>query len=389
MLFVITMVSVGLLMAINSVIGQQYPPAGQGTEGGYAILGGISLGPGTNTIALSVSIASQQGSQIYFQVNGFAIVDQQSQAATVYTLSQAMPGIMDTGNNNVQVDVSKLQSSIQSTQQASMSDLYTILRPSVNSLMVLAQLAQQGAQGAQATFQVQSLQVIMPDGQANVFNLSQPMSVVVDSSAMRVYTVGFPQVYNLVNTFIMNIQNNYYTSINYNVVAGPTIVVTPPVVYPIIAPIAFPAVWPVFYPVPVPVPMPVVTVTPLPPSVTPTKMPTVSPAVSPTKMPTVSPAVSPTKMPTVSPTVTHAASLTPSPTKKPVLSAIATKKPISSAIVPTKKPVSTYKPITTFKPTAGGGGGVITTKKPITTTYRPGGGGMPIATRMPITTKKP
>lgn len=367
MLFVITMVSVGLLMAINSVIGQQYPPAGQGTEGGYAIPGmpGISLGPGTNTIALSVSIASQQGSQIYFQVNSFAIVDQQSQAATVYTLSQAMPGIMDTGNNNVQVDVSKLQSSIQSTQQASMSDLYTILRPSVNSLMVLAQLAQQGAQGAQATFQVQSLQVIMPDGQANVFNLSQPMSVVVDSSAMRVYTVGFPQVYNLVNTFIMNIQNNYYTSINYNVVAGPTIVVTPPVLYPIMAPIAFPAVWPVFYPVPVPVPMPVVTVTPLPPSVT------------------------PTKMPTVSPTVTHAASPTPSPTKKPVLSAIATKKPISSAIIPTKKPVSTYKPITTFKPTAGGGGGVITTKKPITTTHRPGGGGMPIATRMPITTKKP
>jgi hypothetical protein len=433
MLLVIAIVSAILLMAVNSV-NSQLPQQGQGFSpadaGGYAVPGvpGVNLGPGTNTIALSASVSSQQGNQIFFQVNSFAIVDQQTNQATVYELSNAMPGIMDTSNNRVQIDIAKLQSSIQSTSTAAMDDLYSILRPSVNSLMVLAQISQQGQQGDRATFQVENLKVIMPDGQTNTFDLSQPMTIVVDATAMRVFAVGFEQMYSLVNTYIVNIQNNYYTEINYNIITGPTIVVTPPILYPVLTPILFPAAWPVFFPVPVPVPIPVITVTPHPPSVTPTMKPTVSPTMKPTVSPTMKPTVSPTMKPTVSPTMKPTVSPTkkatvspkaslalptkiaspiatkgpiatfkasPMPTKiaspKPTKSPIATFKasPIGPAL-PTKKPVSTQKPISTIKPIApmptktpaGGGAPIATYRAPVVgkPTKTPAGGGAPIAT---------
>ena len=296
LLMAITIIGVGLLMAINGAIGQQYPPAGREYQyEGYALPGGISLGPGTNTVAMSISVASQQGSRTYFQVNGFAIMKEGSNVATVYTLSKALPGIMDRSNNEIQIDIGKLQQSIESRGQASMDELYRVLRPSVTTLMVVARVSPQGEQGQRITLQVQSIEVILPDGQANTFSLSQAMSAVVDSAAMRVYAVGFEQLYSLVDSYVLNVQSDYYREVNYNIVEGPSVVVSPP------------AVWPVYYPVPVPVPIPVVTVKPSPPSVTPTKVPTVSP--------TVSPAASPTKKPIQSPKAT----LKPSPaaTKKP------------------------------------------------------------------------
>jgi hypothetical protein len=438
LLLVMAMIGVVGLMAANTVESQQLQQ-GQGPDqygGGYSVPGapGISLGPGTNTVALSVSIASQQDNQIYFQVNSFAVMDQQTQAFTVYDLSNAMPGIMDTSNNRVQIDIGKLQTSIKSTSQASMDDLYNVLRPSVSTLMVVADISQQGQEGARATFQVQSLKVIMPDGQTNAFDLSKPMAIVVDGSAMRVFTVGFDQLYSLVNTYIVNIQNNYYTEINYNVVTGPTIIVTPPAAYPVLTPITFPAVWPIYYPVPVPVPIPVVTVKPHPPSVTPTKMPTGSPTKMPTgsptgkptisptgkptvsgttkptvtatKMPTGSPKISatgmPTKKPTASPKISLIASKTPilSPkasflaSKKPVITLKATKSPVG---VVTKKPVSTVKaPIATYKATKSPIGAVtklpVSTIKPPIATYKapktPVSGGGGIATKKPVNTYK-
>lgn len=395
LLLVVVMVGAIMLMAVNGAIGQQGPgPVDYG--GGYAVPGapGISLGPGTNTVAMSVSIASQQDSQIYFQVNSFAVRDQQTQTFTVYDLSSAMPGIMDTSNNRVQIDIGKLQSSIQSTSQAAMDDLYSILRPSVNSLMVVADISQQGQQGSRATFQVERLTVIMPDGQTNEFDLSQPMSIVVDGAALRIFAVGFEQMYSLMNTYIVNIQNNYYTEINYNIVTGPVIVVTPPAVYPVLTPIRFPAAWPVFYPVPVPVPIPVVSVRPHPPSVTPTKQPTMGPTVSPTKGPTISPTARPTGMPTVSPRISPTIGPTKRPITSPRASLIATRRPvispgatISPSLIPTRRPVGTFSPsliatkkaapsliatkkaTPTFRATKAPGG--IATKRPISATYRP------------------
>jgi len=270
---------------------------------------------------MSISVASQQGSRTYFQVNGFAIMKEGSNVATVYTLSKALPGIMDRSNNEIQIDIGKLQQSIESRGQASMDELYRVLRPSVTTLMVVARVSQQGEQGQRITLQVQSIEVILPDGQANTFSLSQAMSAVVDSAAMRVYAVGFEQLYSLVDSYVLNVQSDYYRKVNYNIVEGPSVVVSPP------------AVWPVYYPVPVPVPIPIVTVKPSPPSVTPTKKPTVSPTISPTKKPTISLVASPTKKPAVSPAA--------SPTKKPIQSPKATLKPSPAA---TKKPAGGVKP---------------------------------------------
>ncbi len=342
LLMAISIIGLVLLMSVNGVIGQEY------RYEGYTLPGGISIGPGTSKVAMSVSVASQQGSRTYFQVNGFAIMEEGSNVATIYTLSKALPGIMDRSDNEVQVDIGRLEQSIGSRSQASMDELYRILRPSVTTLMVVAQVSQQGQQGQRATFHIQSIEVIMPDGQANAFSLSQAMSAVVDSASMRVYAVGFDQLYSLVDSYVLNLQSDYYREVNYNIVEGPSIVVSPPIAYPVLVPIAFPAVWPVYYPVPVPVPIPVVTVKPSPPSVTPTKKPTISPSVTPTKKPTVSLVTSPTKKPVVSPTgkpiQSPKATLKTSPvaTKKPAPTVKATRAPGGAA--PTKKPAGGIKP---------------------------------------------
>jgi len=384
LLLVMVMVGAIMLVAVNGAIGQQGAgPADYG--GGYAVPGapGISLGPGTNTVAMSVSIASQQDSQTYFQVNSFALMDSQTQAFTVYDLSTAMPGIMDSSNNRVQIDIGKLQSSIQSTSKASMDDLYSILRPSVNSVMVVADISQQGRQGSRATFQVERLTVIMPDGQAKEFDMSQPMSIVVDGAARRIFAVGFEQMYSLANTYIINIQNNYYTEISYNIVAGPVVVVTPPAAYPVLTPIRFPASWPVYYPVPVPVPIPVVSVRPHPPSVTPTMRPTMGP----TEQPSIKPTRGPSKMPTASPKISPTIGPTKKPFTSPRASLIATKMPavsrratISPSLVATRRPISA-----TIRPTMG-----PVTRPTLTAPKVPAGGGVkrPIATA-PVTPRKP
>jgi hypothetical protein len=395
MLFVIIMICTTFALAVNGQQGQQYqgaPQTSAGSGGVYALPGlpGITIGQGTNTIALSVSIASQQDTQTYFQVNSFAILDPQSQAGTLYTLSEAVPGIMDSSDNQIQLDITQLQSSIQSTSQVSMSDLYTTLRPSVNTLMVIAQASQQSTQGSQAIFQVQSLTIITPDGQATPFNLNSPMSIVVDSSAMRVFTVAFQQLYDFVNSFITSEENNGYTTVINNIVYQPVIVVSPTVVYPIVTPITFPTTWPIYYPVPVRVPIPVVTVKPRPPKPRPTASPIVNPSAAPTLKPTVSPtrgpSVAPTIKPTFSPRPTGIVSIKPTvaPTTGPITSVRPTAGGGRPTYRPTKTPVAsyrpstgggtpigTYKPVTTYRPPVSGGGGAVMPTKPVTRGFRP------------------
>lgn len=335
---------IGVIFAI-SANGQQY-------RGAYSIPGleEVSLHPGTNTVALSASVATRQQDRVFFQVNSFAVLDRASRSATVYALSSALPAILDMGNDEIQIDISRLQPSIRPTYQASTNDLYSILRPTVNTLMVVAQVTQQPARGSQTELRVLSLTVITPDGQSSTFTLNSPMSVVVDASSSRVYAEGFPQLYTLVNAFISNVQNHYYTSVISNIVAGPTIVVTPPAAYPVLTPIAFPGVWPVYYPVPVPVPIPVRTVTPRPPRV--------SPSARPSGMPTASPVIRPTRTPASPP----AASISPSvrPTHRPAISA----SPIVSLVPPVASPRPSVRPTAGTMPTRTPGAGSTPGRQP-------------------------
>ena len=165
------------LVAINAngqyPYGQQY---GQGQLGAAPIaVPGINIPgivQGSNNLALSVSIASQDQNKIYFLVNALAIIDQTSQTATVYQFSTALPGVMDTQTNDIQIDFTNLNSVMGSPQQASMDDLNRIMRPSVNSIMVNVVATYTQSSSGQSTFQIQDMSMILPDGNAEHVQLT-------------------------------------------------------------------------------------------------------------------------------------------------------------------------------------------------------------------------
>ncbi len=247
---------------IGAVFAAAMPVAtGQGQTGGGLTLPGLGLqgfsGDG-NQISLSVGIASQEGSKIYFLVNKIAIAGSGAQAATVYELNGALPGVVDTSDNSLQVDMGQLSSYMQGPRQVSMNELYSVMRPDPRVLMIRFNTGGASMQGSQVVFQVSSIDMIPPDGAGQTFTMSQPVSLVYDQSTQRLYTVGFSQMYSYFNTFITNIKNNYYTTVVSNITIINVITVTPPIFYPVLSPIVIPAPFPIFWPVPFPVPFPTV-----------------------------------------------------------------------------------------------------------------------------------
>jgi hypothetical protein len=321
---------------IGAVFAAAMPVAtGQGQPGGSLTLPGLGLqgfSGDSNQISLSVSIASQEGSKIYFLVNKIAVVGSGAQDATVYELNGALPGVVDTKDNSLQVDMSKISSYLQGPRQVSINDLYSVMRPDPRVLMIRFATGGASIQGSQVVFQVNSIDMIPPDGNAQTFTMSQPISLVYDQSTQRLYTVGFSQMYSYFNTFVTNIQNNTYTTVVNTITIINVITVTPPFIYPVMTPIVFPAQFPIYYPVPFPVPFPTRR-----PSVT----PTVSPTVSPTATPTVTPTATPTATPTVSPTPT--VTVTPGPTATATPGPTATASP-GPTVTGTPKPTVTKKP---------------------------------------------
>ena len=247
---------------IGAVFATAVPLAiSQGQPGGSITLPGLGLqgfSGDSNQISLSMSIASQEGSKIYFLVNKIAIVGSNAQAATVYELNGALPGVVDTNDNSFQVDMSQLSSYMQGPRQVSVNDLYSIMRPDPKVLMVRFSTGGASMQGSQAVFKVNSIDMIPPDGNAQTFTMSQPVSLVYDQSTQRMYTVGFSQMYSYFNTFMTNIENNYYTTVVTNITIINVITVTPPIFYPVVSPIVIPAPFPIYCPVPFPVPFPTV-----------------------------------------------------------------------------------------------------------------------------------
>jgi hypothetical protein len=312
---------------------------GQAQPGGSLTLPGLGLqgfSGDSNQISLSMSIASQEGSKIYFLVNKIAIAGAGAQAATVYELNGALPGVVDTSDNSFQIDMGQLSSYTQGPRQVSINDLYSVMRPDPRVLMVRFITGGAAAQGSQVVFQVNSIDMIPPDGAGQTFTMSQPMSLVYDQPTLRLYTVGFSQMYSYFKTFVTNIQNNYYTTVVTNINIINVITVTPPVFYPVISPIAFPPQFPIYYPVPFPVPFPTRR-----PSVTPTVAPTVTPTVSPTATPTGTVTPGPTATATPGPTATVSPGPTVTGTPKPTV----TKKPTGLPTgFPTGLPTGTLKP---------------------------------------------
>jgi hypothetical protein len=405
-LFRIKLLSVLLAaVIIGAVFAAAMPAAiGQGQSGGSITLPGLGLqgfSSDSNQISLTASIASQDGSKTYFLVNKIAIVGSGAQTATVYELNGALPGVVDTSANSFQVDMGKLSSFLQGPRQVSVNDLYSVMRPDPRVLMIRFNTGGASTQRNQVVFQVNSVDFITPDGSMQTFTMSQPISLVYDQSTQRLDTVGFSQMYSFFDTFVTNIQNNYYTTVVTSITVINVITVTPPIFYPVVTPIVIPAPFPIYFPVPFPVPFPTVkpsvtpkpkptaTVSPKPTgSVTPTPKPTGSVTPKPTGSVTPKPSVSVTPKPTGSvtpkpsvtatpkPTVTMKPTVKPSlmPTGVPTGTVKPTLKPTTKpSLMPTGVPTSTLKP--TFKPTTG----PIITAKP--TMIGP--------SRLPLSTVKP
>lgn len=308
------------------------------------------LTEGENHLSISVSIASREQDRIYFLVNSFAIYSPNAQAATVYNLNTALPGVMDSRSNEVQIDVSRLESSIKSIDQVDVNDIYSIMRYNVHTLLVNVILTLPSVQSEQTTFMVQSISIVTPDGVVNTFNMDRSVAAVYDRANKRVYTVAFNELYNLVDRYLTNVQNNYYTTVVTNIIQGPQVIVYPPLLYPALTPIPFPVPFPVFFPVPFPVPFPTTTprptITPTPtvtPTATPTVTPTVTPTITPTATPTINPTVTPRITPTIrpSPTIGPTITASPGPTHRPTI-----RPTFGATIFPTIRP--------TIRPTLGG-----------------------------------
>jgi hypothetical protein len=224
---------------------QQQPAAGNiGTQapssasaGASPVLQGLEglrgFGSGHSQLSLAVIPLSQQGSQLTFQVNGFAVSIPETGEAVIYSLEKPLPGVIDPSQNTLQIDISDLADAIDTAGYDDASEVYDIIRSDPKVMVIDVDLSAAGTQGSQTVFNVNSVDIIFPDGKMQTFSLQQPTQLVIDTENDIVAMVAFPE---MVNTY-----SSYYNTA-YDTVA--------PVVYSQPMPIVAPIVTPYLYPMP-------------------------------------------------------------------------------------------------------------------------------------------
>ena len=141
----------------------------------YGIEGAQGLTQGTNRIVLFISSpsqSSQDANKINFIVDRFAISGVNSNTAMLHVLSPGLPGTIDTKTDEVQVDVSKLTSSVQSANNIELSELKKMMKPGAGSVIVSTAIDTQNIGSSQTTFQVQKMAVIAADGKVSSFGMT-------------------------------------------------------------------------------------------------------------------------------------------------------------------------------------------------------------------------
>jgi len=252
-----------IILIISSIVfsgiayGQQYQQqygtggTGQNTGGGYQpaqysssnsetpVIQGLEglkgFGSGHSQLSLAVIPVSQKDNQMMFQVIGFAVSIPESGDAVVYSMETPLPGIIDPSQSTMQIDISNLASNINEAGYIDSSQIYDTIRTDPQVVVIDVDLYYQGKQDSQTTFNVDSVDIIPPDGNMQAFSLQQPTQLIIDTQNGRVAMVAFPE---MVNTF-----GSYY---------GMTYPQVDPVVYvqpiPIIAPVFVPYIRPIpFY----------------------------------------------------------------------------------------------------------------------------------------------
>lgn len=171
----------------------------------YGIEGAQGLTQGTNQIVLFISTptqSSQDPNKINFVVDRFAISGLNSNTAMLHVLSPGLPGSINTKTNEVQVDVSKLTSSVQSASNIELSELKKMMKSGAGSLIVSATIATQNIGSSQTTFQVQKMAVVTADGKISSFSMTDaPINGVYDVSSMKV-SMAIPQLSGIAKNFL-------------------------------------------------------------------------------------------------------------------------------------------------------------------------------------------
>jgi hypothetical protein len=243
---VIVLSMVGSTMFTGIADGQQFPqqpaarnpgaqaPSSAGAATSPVIQGLEGLrgfGSGHSQLSLAVIPLSQQGNQLTFQMNGFAVSIPETGEAVVYSLETPLPGIIDPSQNTLQIDISDLADAVDTAGYVDSSEIYDIMRSDPKVMIIDVDLTSASRQGSQTSFNVNSVDIIFPDGKMQTFSLQQPTQLVLDSENDIVAMVAFPE---MINTY-----SSYYNTA-YDTVA-PVIYTQPiPVVAPIFTPYLYP-----------------------------------------------------------------------------------------------------------------------------------------------------
>ncbi|HMK47321.1 MAG TPA: hypothetical protein VK436_11910 [Methanocella sp.] len=213
--------------------GQASQSAGGGAES--PVIQGLEglkgFGSGHSQLSLAVIPVSQQQSQMTFQVIGFAVSIPESSEAVVYALSTPLPGIIDLSQNTMQIDLSNLASAVDEAGYIDSSKIYDTIRNSPDVMVIDIDLTSPSRQGSQTTFNVNSVDIVPPDGKMQAYSMQQPTQLVIDIQNNRLSMVAFPEMASMLSSY-------YDTS--YTTVAP--VVYSPPV--PIMSPVFAPYIYP-------------------------------------------------------------------------------------------------------------------------------------------------
>ena len=238
MIIVLLMVCSTLLAGVagGQRVQQQVPSAGDTTESpviqGLEGLQGFKLGH--NQLSLAIIPLSQQNNQMTFQLIGFAISSPEIDQAVVYSLETPLPGIIDTSQYTMQIDISNIDTAIETAGYIDSSEIYDTMRADPKVVVIDLDLNYQGKQDSQTVFNVNGIDIIPADGRMETYSMQQPTQLIIDKQNDRVAMVAFPEM--------INALGGYY---------GATYTDVEPVVYTQPVPIWAPIYVPYLRPIPI------------------------------------------------------------------------------------------------------------------------------------------
>jgi hypothetical protein len=175
---------------------QQVPDIGGTTDS--LVMQGLEglkgFGSGHNQLSLAIIPVSQQNNQMTFQVIGFAVSSPESSEAVVYSLKTPLPGIIDPSQNTMQIDISNLDTAVNTAGYIDSSMIYDTMRSDPQVVILDVDMMYQGKEDSQTIFNVNGIDLVPPDGKMQTFSMSQPTQLIIDKQNDRVAMVAFPEM---------------------------------------------------------------------------------------------------------------------------------------------------------------------------------------------------